>query len=639
MYCRKCGKNSKDTNKFCPYCGCNIQDEKEKTGKKMKDAGIKKWEVPLIVGIGALLIAGVVFGGVSVIKKYQEVQSSSEAVVQDTEVSAIDRPSDISKDVSEKQQETIQQPTKAPYPQDITLEEEQVQGIVDLLDIICTIDGANLGRNLENNKEINDDFIRSFLIWSIWKEVPFADGSAVELSGSGWQVSEEMVNAYLSNSINVREIKEDELITVSDGMVAIGGVTPTAAYAWDSIQFDKVTRISEEEINIQGTVYYISEFPETLPYKTAFDVVMLKNPDSMWSGYTLKTINAWEEVKNETLSGSVHEISNEEKERLTEFLFLLGEIDFRGTNQTGVKEIYEYDKREFGADLLFFSLIDKFDIMEENYYAVDYGDSWEVRREQISSYLLNSAGSTERNGNNVISGSEGFVRMMKANPPYLEVRDVKIENIASVSDTEIQIQGSMVYYDPDENLEIWVSAQITMMKNPNSVWGGYTLQSIDQWSRYGKTREKVPFAVTASSVLQQEGYYYGVENLTDGNAATCWAEGSPGDGEGESILFTSRQPQTVEGLAILPGYLKSEDLYGKNGKPLEIWISSGYKTWRKNVLTGFWPNYHNPQRSMIYVDFDEAIDMDTCKVTISQAQPGGSYDDLCISEMYLYQYQ
>lgn len=29
MYCRKCGRNIKDTNKFCTYCGCKVQNEKE----------------------------------------------------------------------------------------------------------------------------------------------------------------------------------------------------------------------------------------------------------------------------------------------------------------------------------------------------------------------------------------------------------------------------------------------------------------------------------------------------------------------------------------------------------------------------------------------------------------------------------
>lgn len=145
------------------------------------------------------------------------------------------------------------------------------------------------------------------------------------------------------------------------------------------------------------------------------------------------------------------------------------------------------------------------------------------------------------------------------------------------------------------------------------------------------------FTASASSTLEASDYDYDASNLMDGDASTCWADGDSGDGTGESITFTSDAAQTVTGLAILPGYCKSGDLYGKNGVPKTLTIEYAGETMEytfdDSVLVY---NSSDPLAGTMYIDFGSPAEISECKVTISAVRDGNKYDDCCISEMYLY---
>lgn len=147
----------------------------------------------------------------------------------------------------------------------------------------------------------------------------------------------------------------------------------------------------------------------------------------------------------------------------------------------------------------------------------------------------------------------------------------------------------------------------------------------------------VRFDVSASSTLEAAGYNYDVSNLTDLDASTCWADGESGNGTGETITFSSGQAQTVRGLAVLPGYCKSEDLYTKNAAPSAVRIEYDGQTTEYTIddadLTY---NSSDPMAGTVYIDFGQEIQISECKVTITGVRDGSKYDDCCISEMYLY---
>lgn len=147
----------------------------------------------------------------------------------------------------------------------------------------------------------------------------------------------------------------------------------------------------------------------------------------------------------------------------------------------------------------------------------------------------------------------------------------------------------------------------------------------------------VRFDVSASSTLEAAGYNYDVSNLTDLDASTCWADGESGNGTGETITFSSGQAQIVRGLAVLPGYCKSEDLYTKNAAPSAVRIEYDGQTTEYTIddadLTY---NSNDPMAGTVYIDFGQEIQISECKVTITGVRDGSKYDDCCISEMYLY---
>lgn len=143
--------------------------------------------------------------------------------------------------------------------------------------------------------------------------------------------------------------------------------------------------------------------------------------------------------------------------------------------------------------------------------------------------------------------------------------------------------------------------------------------------------------ITASSVLYEEGYSYNLENLIDQDPSTCWSEGATGNGIGESVTYDFKGGvRSVRGLAIMPGFHKSEDLLKKNGKPVSISIEGICPGQPRQEFTYTLPGTSDIGE-MIYLDFGGAIDMTECTVTIEEVREGSKFDDCCISEMYFFE--
>ena len=142
--------------------------------------------------------------------------------------------------------------------------------------------------------------------------------------------------------------------------------------------------------------------------------------------------------------------------------------------------------------------------------------------------------------------------------------------------------------------------------------------------------------IAASSTLSNGDY--DVLNLMDGDPDTAWVEGVEGVGIGENITFYLLNDTTVYGLSILPGYLKNEKVYYNNGVPerLKIKADTGYE--EIIDISDYFPDFNNPENSMINIDFSEPIDATEINVEILSATAGEKYEDTCISEMYIYTY-
>lgn len=622
MFCTKCGKEIDDSAKFCKYCGSPVEVDTEEALETPSDMDTaeesevfeepvpkiknrKKWVVPVCIAAGIAVLGGMGVLAANMAKAEKEEPKKVQQIKPE-------------KETAKEEPKTEKEP-EVTYPKDITLDAEVQNKITEFLDLLCKMDASGSGHNFAVNTAIDGNFASRFLLDSMWFEIPFADGQPVE----GWSVSEEIAKNYLKTSIGVEDFTAD-WASVSDGMVVSQGVQVTCAYGNDTPQITKVTQLSETDIQVLGSVNYTPEFTGE-PYTADFDVTLTANSDSIWGGYTLKSINKWDETL---------EI------QMKKFVEILGYCENASSWMADGKSLTEFNSAELSKAFLWwtakFDQINNNNEMKNKYDCTITEDGYcLITEENAEKFLMSSIGQSD---NSTMDYRDDKIMSMLGNVGSSGVENVTITEITNISDTDIKVDGSVVFH-AEGRITRNVSFSITMTANPDSMWGGYTLKSIDKWEEIANpTMESVTkqdFNLSASSTLQQAGYDYSVGSLLDGNTQTCWADGVSGTGEGESITFSSDETKTVSGLAILPGYCKSEDLFHKNGMPLDIEITSQGKTWKWSFY-GFEPNFSSPMDSMIFIDFGGDIDMNECTVTLSVCKSGNKYDDICITEMFLY---
>ena len=122
MYCRKCGKEIEENSKFCPYCGYGLQEEQNKVSgitkqdvqpqKESKGVNPKKWIIPVVIVMGIIFVAIVVFLGV---KDTRKLEKASEPEVVEGSV--------------EKMEEPVENETEESYQNEESKKEEPVQEV------------------------------------------------------------------------------------------------------------------------------------------------------------------------------------------------------------------------------------------------------------------------------------------------------------------------------------------------------------------------------------------------------------------------------------------------------------------------------------------------------------------------------
>ena len=87
----------------------------------------------------------------------------------------------------------------------------------------------------------------------------------------------------------------------------------------------------------------------------------------------------------------------------------------------------------------------------------------------------------------------------------------------------------------------------------------------------------------------------------------------------------------------MPGHLKSEDLFYKNSRPIDLDIEIGSKKYYVDC-SSFYPYFpiYNIDEYMLYYDFEKPIATKKCVVKIGDIYYGSKYKDTCISEMFFY---
>ncbi|QMV42781.1 NADase-type glycan-binding domain-containing protein [Cohnella cholangitidis] len=156
---------------------------------------------------------------------------------------------------------------------------------------------------------------------------------------------------------------------------------------------------------------------------------------------------------------------------------------------------------------------------------------------------------------------------------------------------------------------------------------------------------KLVSGIKASSEL---GSRYGASRLLDGSLSTTWAEGSKGQGIGETVTIELKKNTSLAELRVMNGYMKSKETYGNNARAKEILVESLIRysanedyQWvsdtkyledkpydAKAVADG---NLYSLSDQLAYYEGE----VKTIKLTIRDTYPGTKYEDTCLSELLL----
>ncbi|MDO4469377.1 MAG: YARHG domain-containing protein [Bacillota bacterium] len=298
MFCTKCGKEIDDSAKFCKYCGSPVEVDTEEPPETPPDIDTdieaseepvfqpknrKKWVVPVCIAAGIAILGGV---GVLAANMAKAEKETSKKVVEEKKEEQAAEPAE------EKEPEVT-------YPKDITLDAEVQNKVTEFITLLGNVDCKLGGLNSERG-EAYEGF--AFLYTSAHTSVPFLNGNPAEVlyeGGYTWKIPEKDVVEYLKNSIGKTEYlidqdKEYSNIVLEDNMVCLRGFDPNSMWTVETPVINKITAISDKDIEIQGSIVY--DNIEGARTQNDISIVLTNNPKSMWGGYTLKSVNKWEEI-------------------------------------------------------------------------------------------------------------------------------------------------------------------------------------------------------------------------------------------------------------------------------------------------------------------------------------------------------
>lgn len=148
----------------------------------------------------------------------------------------------------------------------------------------------------------------------------------------------------------------------------------------------------------------------------------------------------------------------------------------------------------------------------------------------------------------------------------------------------------------------------------------------------------LPENAAASSMLS--GGDYDVWNMLDAEFETAWVEGVEGDGCGEYVEFTFPENTVITSMYIWPGYLKSKDLFEKNGAPMSILAETEQGSIRLNFVNDEYNNYDYALSDPQFILDPELVLPDgKLRIYIENVRTGWKYQDTCISEIKFWGYR
>lgn len=130
--------------------------------------------------------------------------------------------------------------------------------------------------------------------------------------------------------------------------------------------------------------------------------------------------------------------------------------------------------------------------------------------------------------------------------------------------------------------------------------------------------------IEASSTLNDKKKYAPAA-VSDGDLYTAWNDGVDGI-TGESITHYFDGEYALTGFEIQGGFQYSDEIYYANARPAAVELSFSDGTVLSYTLEDV--------RDVLIITFDAPVNAEWVTMTITDAYPGDTYDDLCITELY-----
>ncbi len=153
--------------------------------------------------------------------------------------------------------------------------------------------------------------------------------------------------------------------------------------------------------------------------------------------------------------------------------------------------------------------------------------------------------------------------------------------------------------------------------------------------------EKVTISETKeTSYLKSSKNDWSAKNTIDEKIETCWQDGVDGDGVGESLTYILEKPGYIVGVDFINGRVSSEKAYWANARIAELQLDFIYNEKGNGSIVITLPDVYTVEPNYISFfseDDEKSFYCDTVILTITAVYNGQKYNDLCLTEVKLYE--
>jgi hypothetical protein len=189
----------------------------------------------------------------------------------------------------------------------------------------------------------------------------------------------------------------------------------------------------------------------------------------------------------------------------------------------------------------------------------------------------------------------------------------------SFTDFEPTLQDDLEILSGDYEFSQWQGVGTYVMQGKSS--SREELQKSGKWFFRGRQ-----YTATASSSLADEPpLTYGAANLTEYNRSKVWSEGVKGDGIGESVTLTMKQPVKATALRVQNGYWRDEETYFNNNRVKRMGVSVNGAAPFSVELPDSWK-----REGIIALPADAGL-VKTVQLIIEDVYRGEKFRDTCLT--------